>query len=53
MLADSSKWGVVGLADIGPLAIASVVITDSNIPRDALAALEDAVETVLVVDAST
>jgi DeoR/GlpR family transcriptional regulator of sugar metabolism len=50
VLADSSKWGVVGLADIGPLSLASVVVTDSKIPRDALAALEDAVESVLVVD---
>jgi DeoR/GlpR family transcriptional regulator of sugar metabolism len=50
VLADSSKWGVIGLADIGPLAIASTVVTDSNISADARRALEDSVENVLVVD---
>lgn len=50
VLADSSKWGVVGLADIGPLAIASTVVTDSNISAEAHRALEESVETVLVVD---
>jgi DeoR/GlpR family transcriptional regulator of sugar metabolism len=50
VLADSSKWGVVGLADIGPLTIASAVVTDGNISVDARRALEETIETVLVVD---
>jgi DeoR/GlpR family transcriptional regulator of sugar metabolism len=50
VLADSSKWGVVGLADIGPLSIASTIVTDSNISAEAHRALEESVETVLVVD---
>jgi DeoR/GlpR family transcriptional regulator of sugar metabolism len=50
VVADSSKWGVVGLADIGPLEIAATIVTDSGISRDALRVLEEAVETVLVVD---
>lgn len=49
VLADSSKWGVVGLADIGPLAVASTVVTDSNISDEARRVLEEHVETVLVV----
>ncbi len=44
VLADSSKWGVVGLADIGPLEIASVVITDDDLTADARSALSENVE---------
>jgi DeoR/GlpR family transcriptional regulator of sugar metabolism len=49
VLADSSKWGVVGLADIGPLDIASVVITDDALPDDAHVALSEQVEHVITV----
>src|SRR5947209_17083571 len=35
VLADSSKWGVVGLADIGPLTVAKTVISDDALPADA------------------
>lgn len=49
VLADSTKWGMVGLADFGPLSSADVVITDDGLPADALAALEDAVDEVIVV----
>jgi DeoR/GlpR family transcriptional regulator of sugar metabolism len=50
VLADSSKWGVVGLADIGPLAIAETVITDDSLSGDARSALSEAVETVITVE---
>jgi DeoR/GlpR family transcriptional regulator of sugar metabolism len=50
VLADSSKWGVVGLADIGPLSLARTVITDDGLPRDGLRALGEAVESVLTVE---
>ncbi|MEP7019623.1 MAG: DeoR/GlpR family DNA-binding transcription regulator [Pseudonocardiales bacterium] len=50
VLADSSKWGVVGLADIGPLAVANTVITDDALPADGRRALTEAVESVVTVE---
>jgi DeoR/GlpR family transcriptional regulator of sugar metabolism len=52
VLADSSKWGVVGLADIGPLSLAATVITDEDLPADARRTLEDSVGEVITVEAS-
>jgi DeoR/GlpR family transcriptional regulator of sugar metabolism len=49
VLADSSKWGVVGLADIGPLDIAHAVITDDDLPVDARRALAESVDQVVTV----
>lgn len=49
VLADSSKWGVVGFAGIGPLSLARTVITDDGLPEDALAALRDEVEDVVAL----
>jgi DeoR/GlpR family transcriptional regulator of sugar metabolism len=49
VLADSSKWGVVGLADIGPLGIASTVITDDALTGDARRTLSEFVEHVVTV----
>lgn len=49
VLADSSKWGVVGLADIAPLAGAQVVITDDKLPREALRALDEKINSVITV----
>jgi DeoR/GlpR family transcriptional regulator of sugar metabolism len=49
VLADSSKWGVVGLADIAPLSAAKTVITDDALPDDARRVLADSVEHVLTV----
>jgi DeoR/GlpR family transcriptional regulator of sugar metabolism len=43
---------VVGLADIGPLDIASVVITDDALPDDARLALSEYVEHVITVAVS-
>jgi DeoR/GlpR family transcriptional regulator of sugar metabolism len=51
VLADSSKWGVVGLADIGPLTLASMVITDDGLPDEARRLLGESVEQVVAVAA--
>jgi DeoR/GlpR family transcriptional regulator of sugar metabolism len=51
VLADSSKWGVIGLADIAPLGAAHTIITDDALPAEALRALSDAVENVVTVAA--
>jgi DeoR/GlpR family transcriptional regulator of sugar metabolism len=53
VLADSSKWGVVGLADIAPLAGAQVVITDDKLPREALRALDEKINSVVIVHDDT
>lgn len=49
ILADSTKWGNVGLADFGPLSIADVLITDDGIADDARRALEEQVGELIVV----
>ncbi len=41
VVADSSKWGVVGLADIAPLTAAHVVVTDDRLPRTAARILSE------------
>lgn len=51
VLADSSKWGVVGLADIAPLSAARMVITDDKLPPDALRVLQEQVHAVVTVHA--
>jgi DeoR/GlpR family transcriptional regulator of sugar metabolism len=50
VLADSSKWGVVGLADIGPLSVAKTVISDDALPADARRALSESVDSVILVE---
>lgn len=50
VLADSSKWGVVGLADIAPLSAAAVVITDDELPEEARRLLSDTVESLVTVE---
>jgi len=49
VLADSTKWGMVGLADFGPLSAADVVITDDGLPADARATLRDAIDELILV----
>lgn len=51
VLADSTKWGVLGLSTIVPLAAASVVVTDTGLPPDARDALEEQVEELILVEA--
>ena len=49
VVADSSKWGTVGLADFGPLSVADVLITDDGLTADARAAISEAVGELIVV----
>ena len=50
VLADSTKWGTVGLADFGALSVADVLITDVGIPAEAREALEEQVGELIAVD---
>lgn len=50
VLAESSKWGVVGLADIGPLELATILVTDTNLPVDARRVLARTVGSLVVVE---
>lgn len=52
VLADSAKWGVIGLADIGPLAIATTVITDDGLPAEGRRALGECVDSLITVEVS-
>ena len=52
VLADSSKWGVVGLADIAPLERADTLITDDALSADGRRHLEDAVGSLVTVAVS-
>jgi DeoR/GlpR family transcriptional regulator of sugar metabolism len=49
VLADSSKWGVVGLADIAPLSAADTIISDDQLPAEAVRALQEHVQAVILV----
>lgn len=53
VLADSSKWGTVGLADFGPLSTADILVTDDNLPEQARTVLDEAVGELIVVPATT
>jgi DeoR/GlpR family transcriptional regulator of sugar metabolism len=50
VLADSSKWGVVGLSSMAALSEASVLVTDSGLSAQASGALADHVGELVVVD---
>jgi DeoR/GlpR family transcriptional regulator of sugar metabolism len=52
VVADSSKWGIVGLAEIAPLRAASVLVTDENLPADARRILSDFAGSVVAVEVS-
>jgi len=52
VLADSSKWASVGLADFGPLSTADILITDDGLSDEARAALKEAVGELVVVPAA-
>ena len=51
VLADHTKWGVVGLSTIAAIEQAAVVITDSGLPEPAREALATRVGELLVVEA--
>lgn len=52
VLADSTKWGVVGLANFGRLGAADILITDDGISEEARRVLEDQVGKLIVVPVS-
>lgn len=51
VVADSSKWGAVGLADFGPLSTADVLVTDDGIEPQVADHLRETVGELLVVPA--
>lgn len=53
VLADHTKWGVVGIATIIPLDEAHVLVTDSSLDRGVLRLLRSHVAEVITVDPST
>jgi DeoR/GlpR family transcriptional regulator of sugar metabolism len=48
VVADHTKWGVVGISTIADLEDADVVVTDSGLHPDALAVLTERVGDVMV-----
>lgn len=50
VVADSTKWGVVGLADIAPLSVAGTMITDIAMPKEAVTRLRESIDSVVLVD---
>jgi DeoR/GlpR family transcriptional regulator of sugar metabolism len=50
VVADSSKWGMVGLAEIAPLRAADVLVTDAGLPDDARRVLSDVVGSIVTVE---
>jgi DeoR/GlpR family transcriptional regulator of sugar metabolism len=50
VVADHSKWGVVGISSIARLDQADVLVTDAGLPPDARIILTDAVRELVVVD---
>jgi DeoR/GlpR family transcriptional regulator of sugar metabolism len=51
VVADHSKWGIIGIASIARLDQADVLITDAGLDADALATVREAVPEVVVVSA--
>lgn len=49
VVADSTKWGAVGLAGFGPLSIADVLITDDGLPDAAREVVAEAVGELIIV----
>lgn len=50
VLADSSKWGVLGLSTICPLHDADVVISDTGLPEEAQDALRSGIDDLVLVE---
>jgi DeoR/GlpR family transcriptional regulator of sugar metabolism len=49
VVADHTKWGVVGLSEIAPLAAVDVLVTDERLPDDARRELSESVGELLLV----
>jgi DeoR/GlpR family transcriptional regulator of sugar metabolism len=52
VVADHSKWNVVGLAAIAPISEIDILITDDKLPETARRALEAHVGRLIVVDSA-
>jgi len=50
VVADHSKWGVIGISSIARLDQADVLITDAGLEQDARATLTSAVRSLVVVE---
>lgn len=50
VVADSSKWGVIGLSSMAELSEASVVVSDTGLPAQASAVLSDRCGELVLVD---
>jgi DeoR/GlpR family transcriptional regulator of sugar metabolism len=50
VLADHTKWGVVGLSQMAALGDAAIVVSDSGLPAQAREAIEGAVGELLIAD---
>lgn len=50
VLADRTKWGIVGISTIAKLADAHIVISDTGLPDEARAALSEQAGTLLLAD---
>jgi DeoR/GlpR family transcriptional regulator of sugar metabolism len=50
VLADHTKWGVVGIASIARLDQADILVTDTHLPPDAVAVLTEHVGRIIVAD---
>jgi DeoR/GlpR family transcriptional regulator of sugar metabolism len=52
VLADSTKWGVVGLSSMAALSDASIIISDTGVSAQASAQLADHCDELVLVPAS-
>jgi DeoR/GlpR family transcriptional regulator of sugar metabolism len=50
VIADSTKWGTVGIASIASLPQADVLITDSRLPEETRTRLRELVGELIVVE---
>jgi DeoR/GlpR family transcriptional regulator of sugar metabolism len=53
VLADHTKWGVIGISAVSRLEDADTVITDSGLDADARTLISSAVRTLVLVDPPT
>ena len=51
MLADSSKWGTIGLSTFADISEIDLFVTDNGLPEQARAALSEAVGSIEIVEA--
>jgi DeoR/GlpR family transcriptional regulator of sugar metabolism len=53
VLADSTKWGTVGISSVAPLAEAETIVTDTGLDLAARNQLASAVRRLILVDVAT